>query len=284
MGEKALTSVALLSADHLDVSEGYGFRIETGAFIFVRRGRGQVFINLRDYDVSMHDFITIMPGSIININQRSEDFEAYYILFSGGFSRDQDLWKNTLYSLVSILENPVIRIGDMQSVSFISSYCAMLMELNANNTIKFKTEIIKNMLEAIMFAVSGFYQDAFASSNTNIARTPITRNHELFKEFLMLVMRFYESEREVAFYADRLCITPKHLGYVVKSVSGKLASDLIARAVIMDAKSKLKTTGLSVRQIADSLNFPNPSFFGKYFRKHVGMTPKEYREGKNTNT
>jgi AraC-like DNA-binding protein len=63
-------------------------------------------------------------------------------------------------------------------------------------------------------------------------------------------------------------------------MSSRSASDWITRSVILNAKAKLATTNLSVQQIADELNFPNPSFFGQYFLRHTGMTPKEYRRSR----
>lgn len=281
--EKTLTSAFIIDREYMASEERMNgqslFRIEYGAFVYVTEGSGDISINLRSHKVCKRDFITVIPGSMVRVMDASDDFSAYAIVFSNGFTRDQDLWKSTLYSFVDILENPVLHITGEDNSALMNSYCAMLYETHTKQNITFKAEIMKNMLEAVMFAVSGFYRDIHSSGKPHAEAGKFTRNHEIIKNFLALVAANYDREREVAFYADKLCITPKHLGYAVKSVSGELASDAIAKAVIMDAKSKLKSTNLSVRQISDSLNFPNPSFFGKYFKKHVGMTPKEYRDG-----
>lgn len=279
MTNKKPASVHMLNREHLDSIGSRGRRVETGAFIYVVGGKGRISANLRDYNISAEDFVTIMPGSIVRMSGCSDDFEAYAIIFPAGFTNDLDLWKSTLYSLVSVLENPVLSIVGDKNTAFVRSYCAILLEMYGMENITFRDEIIKNMLQALMFAVSGFYRDfSLSEKMQERGSDPLSRNHGLFKDFISLVMKNYEQQREISFYADKLCITPKHLGYVVKSVSGETASQFIARAVIMDAKSRLKTTNLSVRQISDELYFPNPSFFGKYFRKHTGMTPKEYRD------
>lgn len=284
MDNKALTTVLLLNREHIERMGGKElyepFKVEHGAFIYVTGGHGRMFINMREYDIRTQDFVTIISGSLLSLMECSDDFQAYYIIFSEKFTRDIDLWKNTIYSLMFILRNPVLQVTSDENASLVNSYCSMLHEIYTKDNITFKEEIMKNMLEAVMFAVSGFYQDARRNGRQDAVYPKLTRNHELFADFIELVTRHYETEREVMFYADKLCITPKHLGYVVKSVSGDLASEMIAKAVVMDAKSKLKSTDLTVRQISDSLNFPNPSFFGKYFKKHVGITPKEYRDGK----
>lgn len=84
-------------------------------------------------------------------------------------------------------------------------------------------------------------------------------------------------ERSVIFYANKLCLTPKHLSGVVKEVSGKTAGEWIDNFVILEARALLKSSEMSVQEIAEYLHFANQSFFGKYFKHYVGMSPKEYR-------
>ena len=81
----------------------------------------------------------------------------------------------------------------------------------------------------------------------------------------------------MVYFADRLCISPKHLSMVVKKVSGRTASDWIDDYVILQAKQLLRSSSLTIQEVSRELNFSNQSFFGKYFKKHVGMSPSEYR-------
>lgn len=78
-------------------------------------------------------------------------------------------------------------------------------------------------------------------------------------------------------YADRLCITPKYLSAVCKATTGKTASDIINRYVVEDIRRLLKQPGKSIKEIANELDFPNLSFFGKYVKKHLGTSPTQYR-------
>ena len=98
-----------------------------------------------------------------------------------------------------------------------------------------------------------------------------------------LVRRYYAKEHQLAFYADKLCLTPKYLMSVVKKHMGYNPKKIINDALIADAKFQLETTDLCVKQICDNLYFPNPSFFGKFFKEHVGVTPKAYRDGRKLN-
>lgn len=90
-------------------------------------------------------------------------------------------------------------------------------------------------------------------------------------------MQYYSKERNVSFYANKLGITQAHLSTTVRQVTGKTCVEIISSMVIMDAKAQLKSTDASIQSIAFSLNFTNMSFFGKYFKRHAGMGPQEYR-------
>ena len=104
-----------------------------------------------------------------------------------------------------------------------------------------------------------------------------SRKEELFMRFLAAVQQYYTKERNVTFYADKLCISPKYLSSVVHEVSGKYATQWITDYVILECKAMLKTEGDSVKNVCNRLNFPNQSFFAKYFKQHTGMTPREYK-------
>ena len=106
---------------------------------------------------------------------------------------------------------------------------------------------------------------------------PKPRKEELFEKFMREVSACYKMERSVIFYANKLCLTPKHLSGVVKEVSGKTAGEWIDNFVILEARALLKSSEMSVQEIAEYLHFANQSFFGKYFKHYVGMSPKEYR-------
>ena len=96
-------------------------------------------------------------------------------------------------------------------------------------------------------------------------------------KFIDLLDKYHQQERSVEFYAEKLFITPKYLSTVIKRTSGYNATNWINRYVILEAQSLLKYSDKSIQEIADCLNFSNASFFGKYFKRHTGMTPGEYK-------
>ena len=99
----------------------------------------------------------------------------------------------------------------------------------------------------------------------------------LADQFLKLVSQYHTEYRNVGFYADKLCLTPKYLSRVIKSVTGRSAPEWIDAYVILEAKNLLKYSGLAIKEIVYRLNFPNQSVFYKFFKARTGMTPSEYR-------
>ena len=121
---------------------------------------------------------------------------------------------------------------------------------------------------------------AIYTHDMHVKHEPCSRQDILFREFLTLLATDITISREVQYYADKLNITPKYLTIITRQVSDRSAAAWITRTVILNAKALLSSTQLSVQQISVRLNFPNPSFFGQYFLRHTGLTPKEYRRKK----
>ena len=103
------------------------------------------------------------------------------------------------------------------------------------------------------------------------------RRTKLSKDFFSLLKEYSREQRQVGFYADKLCITPKYLTFLLKQSTGKSANEWITNAVISDAKHLLKNSGNSIKEVSYTLNFANQSFFGKYFKKMVGISPKDFQ-------
>ena len=120
---------------------------------------------------------------------------------------------------------------------------------------------------------TGFCQEKHQSTE----RQQHTRQEEVFNRFLELVNKYAARERSITFYADRLFLTPRYLSTLVRQASGRTVMDWVNEAVMQEAKLMLRHTDKLVYQIADELNFPNASFFSKYFRRMAGMTPNDYR-------
>lgn len=149
----------------------------------------------------------------------------------------------------------------------------MIVENYNNKEKAYKEEIIKAMLLAVVLEVGSEY------AKYQQTRLPAvkTRKEELTEMFITLLLTHYKTGHHVAFYAEKMLITPKYLSAVVKEVIGLGALDCINEVVIAKVKSYLRNSQRTVLQISDEFNFPNSSFFGRYFKQHTGETPLQYR-------
>ena len=106
----------------------------------------------------------------------------------------------------------------------------------------------------------------------------MTPQQEKCERFMSLVAENFKTQRDIGFYADKLCVTSKYLSTMLKQETGMTALDWIERHVVLYAKSCLSSTSMTIQEISDELDFPSQSVFGKYFKRVEGMSPKAYRQ------
>ena len=136
---------------------------------------------------------------------------------------------------------------------------------------RYRHEIIRTIFTAVFYIITELNQRDQPEPRRQ------GRCEVIFEEFMELLQQYNKMERNVGFYARKLRITPKYLSSVVKDVSGKTAAQWIDESVILEAKTPLKYSGLSIQEIAYHLNFSTQSFFGKYFKQHTGTSPSRYK-------
>lgn len=120
------------------------------------------------------------------------------------------------------------------------------------------------------------YNDYYGKSHLAKGESDLGKS-KLAHDFFCLIMQHYREHKDVAFYADKLCITSKYLSMVIKEASGKTAKDWIVEYTILEIKAMLKNSTMNIQEISIKTNFANQSSLGRFFRKHTGMTLTEYR-------
>ena len=244
-------------------------RLKAGIFALCVEGNLRASINLTEYTLKPNDFITLMPGSIIQFCEQKESFRLSFIGFSSEFMDCVNMIKSTMSALPTIYENPIISLSEDRA-DFINDYFHLLERVQAKEK-SINREMVKHILLTMIQGISDLYQGKSWPNKIT------TRSDEIHKKFIQLVMKNYTSKRQTAFYASQLSISPQHLCMIIKQKTGRSVSDIIADMIIMDAKSQLMATDLTIQEISYSLNFPNVSFFGKYFKRYVGVSPQKFR-------
>jgi AraC family transcriptional regulator, transcriptional activator of pobA len=247
------------------------FKLDVSVGIICTRGVMKGMIDLKTYSAQAPCLVIIMADQILQYEYISEDFMGYIISMSRKFTDSLFMNLQERFPLKhSVLDNPWIRLSQ-DDLELMTDYCRMLQKAIRMKDNPYRLEIVKNLTRAFFYG-SG-YQYHKIPDNRNK-----TKNEILLEKFLGLLQDSYKEEREVGFYADKLYLTPKYLSKVIKETSGDSASSWIDKYVILEARALLNSTHLTIQQISDELHFPSQSFFGKYFKRHVGLSPKEYRK------
>lgn len=259
-----------ISPEILNLYTNFPCRLKAEIFVFCMEGEIEASIDLNRISVKAFDFITILPGSIFQIHKVPSDLKIYFMGFSSSFLGQANMLKNTMDIIYRIKERPVISLRE-KAAYLMKEYFELLIKTYAFVDMKVGDEIANHLFSGIHIAANAMYRDKFQTKSS------LSKSEQISKEFGQLVIQNYSKERTVAWYAHELNITHAHLCTTVKQITGKTCIEIISDMVIMDAKSQLKSSNLSIRDIAYSLNFTNMSFFGKYFKRHVGIGPQEYR-------
>lgn len=238
-------------------------------------GEAVVAVNIDEYKMSKGMMVIVMPGNIFQIKSSSKDFSFIFMAVAYDFIGVSVNARFTVKALKNILAHPYCNLDEDNLDEFVSLYKLMKRKLMRSD-FRYKNEIAASYL-SIMFYNSHMYFPEEMSEKTSADTA--SRKDDIFNQFIRAVEKNYMRERNVKYYADVLCISPKYLSTVIHSVSGKYATEWIDRFVILESKALLRGCGMSVKEVCHKLNFPNQSFFAKYFKHHTGLTPREYKNG-----
>ena len=231
-------------------------------------GQCHIKINLNDYEIESPMLLTLMPGQIVEWVEHSPNIMGYAIALSKRFIDMLNLpgWQQ---QYMSMYNNP-LNIITPDSMQPLQIFYAILYRAAENTENPFRLQVIENLIRV-------FYYGGL-STFRNPKKSDTSLKNGIVERFMELVQKHYHSQRIIGFYADKLCITPKYLSKVVKENTGRSAGEWIENHVILEARAMLQSSDMTIQQIAAELNFPNQSFFGKYFKRVTGMSPKRYRQ------
>jgi AraC-like DNA-binding protein len=200
----------------------------------------------------------------------SDDYQGYAIIMSQQFT------DKLLHEMQRRTDIP-FHFDDNRSIPLTSEELKMF--LSYYNSIKMIAGL-KNypyQIETLWHVTMAFIYISNYHNNLFFQETATSPQNIIVNKFIKLVKKNFKHERQMSFYADQLNLTPKYLSLKIREITGKSATDWIDDYIILETKALLKSTNMTVQQISDKLNFPSQSFFGRYFKRNTGMSPKEYR-------
>ena len=237
-------------------------------------GTAKIKINGKLHELRPNTLFIFNENTVIEQVKASIRASGYMITYSRQYLNSIHVDTQDLISIYhGFLDEPCVPI-EPQEATYIHDISKLMRSVlcdyapTAN-----RNKIINSLFGAMFHYVMGILQQ----HSLPTAGTVSNRTDELFNRFLTLLREHCSTERSVEFYASEMGITPKYLSLILKKKSGRNASKLIDEAVVYEAKRLLKYSGLSIQEISSKLNFASQSFFGKYFKQRVGVSPSRYK-------
>ena len=238
-------------------------------------GETSVSFNLHEFRLKKDSMFIFTPKNILQVNSQ-QYFKADVIAISPDFMRRINIdIKNMMPLFLKFVENPTLALTPEESRSMRGMIAQIERETRGPET-HFSFDIVSGLIAATIYKV-GDIMYHYLAEHPEGQNNSHNRAAEYFKHFTHLLGEHFRDERSVGFYARQLCITPKYLTTLIKRISGQSVSEWIDNYVILEAKTLLKYSTMSIQEIAYYLNFPNQSFFGSYFKRNTGMSPSQYK-------
>lgn len=235
----------------------------------ILHGEIEANINLVEKHIMAGNLVFFGPGTILNPHRISEDFEICGFALSPNFPMPfaPGALPAAFNGQVRDFQLPASE-ADLSTARHIVDTLWQVVHQH-----KYSKEVVGSLVAAQLHLYDSLYR-----SFTDRQQTTQSREQTLFDRFIQLVNLHAAQQHQIAFYASRMCLTERYLGTVIRQASGVTAKEWIDRALILRIKVGLRHTDKSVAQISEEMNFPNPSFFSKYFKRLTGMTPAQYRQ------
>ena len=236
-------------------------------------GHAQYTVDTKMHKVSAGDVIIISEEQVVADYMLSQDCKGIALIMSYDFFQNIVSGVHELSALFLFARtHPVFHLDDNQTKA-LENDIEHIKEKIIDIGHRFRRELVMTMLKALIIDMSNIIYRF-----QQVGEAGQTRAEVIFRDFIQTVEKNYRTERRVSWYAQQLCITSKYLSETVRTVSRRTPSDWIDSYVTRELRVMLRNSTMSIKQIADELNFANQSFLGKYFKEHVGMSPSKFRK------
>ena len=255
-------------------------RLNAYLLLFCVEGNIRLSINMKEFDIAKNQVALFIPGYIgqlVDFDQaHKENLHYMMVAISSHFLSRLNLDLNRLFSDgVLLLDSPCVTLTDEErALAF--RYVQLASEI-LSSSISNKRQCLGSLLASIFYLAEGIFSHQLAQFKP-VPSTGASRADDVFNKFLRVLAEFHMSERNVRFYADRLCLSPKYFSKLIKAASGRCAPEWIDSYVILEAKNFLMYSDMSIKEIVYRLHFSAQPTFTKFFKAHTGMTPAQYRK------
>lgn len=248
---------------------------DCGIQIICVRGEGILSTGAQQFHLHEMTELIFWRGSIMQLIEASADFRVRMLLYPSRLFLQAAVSLDTTY-FDYMKEFPLFdhgKTGSLQSWKNVNLWMDMGQMLFSQPSSAFTEQLELNFLQSMFLWIFSSIPETYVS----VARS-YTRKQLLFHRFMHLIHEHAAQEHQVAFYAEKLCITPRYLNEITASaVNGKTPKDFIDEQLTAEIKVQLNNPDLSIAEIAANCQFPDSSYLSRFFKKHTGISPKEFR-------
>lgn len=273
--DSALQGEGIFMVDHTDIPvQQYAYsrhQFDGLLLCFVLKGSMNAQVHFTEYEVNQGDVILALPHLLIDVKSESEDIEAITIGLSIDLiSSIPQLWE--FINSDPVRSNPLLHFhSEKQALQ--REFLLYLQQFYHTTSSAQKNTIIRYHLLALMHMIMEAHEGLSSRVDAGTDRSTT-----IIEEFYALVSKHAVAHRDIHFYAEKLNLTPPYLTTLLRKKTGKSALKWINHIVMLQAKSLLKTSDLSVKEVSNQLNFQDPSLFCRYFKQHTGLSPNGFRK------
>ena len=278
-------SLRIADSDELVIMEHFGGvpagrvrPLDHGLVIICTAGVAQFEYDGHTVQLSKNDLFLLMAHSVVEKFMSSVDFDCRELWFSRGEMWNMNMYvKNSLADLLPLKHNPKVTLSDVDAALF-ETYFKQLSYHIRNSSQLLYPEITHSIVGAFLLEVlSVLRRGNNMLKDNNLINNSGLHGRKLADRFVQLVEQSDGRIRRVDEFAQMLNVTPKYLSKLLMDTMHRKPSVIVAFFTLQAIENRLRYTDMTMQQIADDLHFANASFFGKYFKEHLGMTPMEYR-------
>ena len=254
----------------------YPCRIDAVVMLVCVRGEISFSSHMSDYTLKANQFF-ISSASVFQFHSVTNS-EFYMLAFSSDFLAKMNVDVRLIARMVSQLSvnAHIVKIGDENMRGVVRFFDAIHADYASRELTEYAESALSHLFCAIIYRIYDVVIDKEYYAPVGVKE----RSSEYFEKLMALLSEHYREQRNVEFYAEKMHISSKHLSRVIRNFTGKCVHQWIDEFVALEIKNLLKYSNMSIQQISYSLNFPNPSFMGQYFKRITGLTPGEYKKNK----
>ena len=249
------------------------FQVNFIAYVMVLEGKLTLELNNVPYQLEKNCSLFVDRKIVVTDVKHSENFRCLICAMSTGMGFSF-FNKSLMQSVMHLLSNPVIKMGQ-DDVDLMLKYYDLLVFKMDHPEMNFGRETVRDIIRCFAYDLLSNVNKLLSSGDED---DMLRQGDRIFRKFMLLLAENSNVNRSVKSYADELCVSPKYLTSVCRKHGNATASELIAISVMSRIKQLLLYSDLSIKEVAGEMGFDNLSFFGKYVKKHLGLSPNHYRK------